>query len=346
MKSTDSSLLIQPSIIQNIDIFLCPVCDGSLKVSVDSHTLECSICNQSFKCEKSIPLLFWPHDWNSNNKDVTSTVKSFYEENPFPNYNEMDSISSFRERAEKSVFAHLLDEQMPYDVKMLEVGCGTGQLSNYLGIVKERNVFGTDMCLNSLRLGNDFREKSNLNNVNFLQMNLFRPVFKPGSFDVVICNGVLHHTGDPFRGLQSILKLVKKRGFIIIGLYNTYGRLITDIRRLIFRFTGNNFKFLDSQLRNKKLSDGKRHSWFMDQYKHPHESKHTIGEVLAWFDKCGVEFVNGIPKTVASETFSPEEELFKVSSRGSWFDHFIVQLSMIFTGSKEGGFFTMIGRKQ
>ena len=51
-------------------------------------------------------------------------------------------------------------------------------------------------------------------------MNLFRPVFKAETFDVVICSGVLHHTSDPLTGFQSISKLVKKGGYIIIGLYN------------------------------------------------------------------------------------------------------------------------------
>ena len=346
MKSTDISSVIQPSIIQNLDIFLCPVCNGAIKVSADRYMLECSVCGQSFKCDSGIPLLFWTHDWSSDKKDVTNIVKSFYEETPFPNYEDVDSISSLREKAEKSVFAHMLDDQLPYNLKILEVGCGTGQLSNFLGIIKERTVFGTDMCLNSLRLGHEFSEKNNLNNVSFLQMNLFRPVFKPDSFDVVICNGVLHHTGDPFRGFQSILKLVKKRGFIIIGLYHTYGRIITDIRRFIFRFFGNSFKFLDPRLRDQSLSNEKRHTWFMDQYKHPHESKHSIGEVLHWFDKCEIEFINSVPKDRAFETFSHQEKLFTANQRGSWFDHFVVQTGMVFSGSKEGGFFTMIGRKK
>ena len=35
-------------------------------------------------------------------------------------------------------------------------------------------------------------------------MNLFKPCFKPEQFDVVLCNGVLHHTADPWGGFQSI----------------------------------------------------------------------------------------------------------------------------------------------
>ncbi|PYM75754.1 MAG: hypothetical protein DME03_10400 [Candidatus Rokuibacteriota bacterium] len=172
------------------------------------------------------------------------------------------------------------------------------------------------------------------------------PAFRPGSFDIVISNGVLHHTGDPRGGFESILRCLKPGGFIVIGLYNTYGRLTTDFRRLVFRLTGDRLTFLDPRLRRVALNEARRRAWFMDQYKHPHESKHTYDEVLRWFDESGVEFVKSIPKCVATERFSPTEELFVASSRGTAADRLLVQLFMLLSGGREGGFFTMIGRKK
>jgi len=84
----------------------------------------------------------------------------------------------------------------------------------------------------------------------------------------------------------------------------------------------------------------------MDQYKNPHESKHTIAEVLRWFDQTGFDFVNSIPKLKAFEAFSEKERLFKPNPKGNWLDHFLVQTRLLFTGSKEGGFFLMIGRRR
>ncbi len=129
-------------------------------------------------------------------------------------------------------------------------------------------------------------------------MNLFRPCFKPASFDLVISNGVLHHTADPFLGLQSISRLVKPGGYLLVGLYHKYGRLATDIRRWVFNATNDRFMFLDRHAVDSRVSAAKRRSWFMDQYKNPHESKHTVGEVLGWLERIGFEFVHAIPKTV------------------------------------------------
>jgi len=328
---------------ENIDIFICPKCKGSLEIK-DSG-IRCLECSAQYPVENGLPLLFCPNEWDNSKEDVTKAIKSFYEKTPFPNYEDCEGAGDLVQKAQTGIFARLLNEQIPFNIRILEAGCGTGQLSNFLGI-GQRYLFGVDMCVNSLKLGQDFRMKNNLERVGFYQMNLFRPIFKEESFPLVICNGVLHHTSDPFGGFNSISKLVKKNGYIIIGLYNKYGRIATDMRRFIFKNFGAKWKFLDSRLMRKDISDIRKHTWFMDQYKNPHESKHTIGEVLHWFDHAGFEFINGVPKVKAFGMFTENEKLFKPNPKGNWLDHFLVQFNLIFTGSREGGFFLMIGRKK
>lgn len=330
-------------LIKHLAIFICPACKGDLRVINDD--IECLKCKKQYKIENNIPLLFWSNEWGSSKKDVTDTIKSFYEKTPFPNYEDSENVGNLVQKAKTGIFARLLDEQIPFNVRVLEVGCGTGQLSNFLGIA-HRYVFGTDICLNSLKLGQNFKTKNDLERVGFYQMNLFKPIFKKESFHVVICNGVLHHTSDPFLGFQSISRLVRKDGYIIIGLYNKYGRLITDFRRLLFKIFGDHFKFLDPHLRKKDVNDVRKFTWFMDQYKNPHESKHTIGEVLKWFKQTGFEFINSIPKAKIFESFSEQEKLFRPNLKGNWFDHFFTQFRLLCTGSKEGGFFLIIGKKK
>ncbi len=344
MPAENTSLAIPLLVSRTIDVFAGPVCAGTLRVSDNSQAMECSSCSQSLESKNGIPLLFWPNEWDSKT-DVTDLVKSFYEQTPFPNYEDVDSKWSLREKAELGVFARLLDGQIPHAAKVLDAGCGTGQLSNFLGLTWGRTVFGADLSLNSLKLGQKFKQENRVDNTAFVQMNLFRPVFKPKSFDLVICSGVLHHTSDPLLAFQSISKLVRNDGHIIVGLYNRLGRIPTDIRRLIFRVSSNHFKLLDSRLRDKGISETRRHTWFMDQYKHPHESKHTIGEVMKWFESMGFEFVNSIPKATAFDSFAPDEQLFATNPRGTWLDHFIVQAGMLLGGGREGGFFLMMGRK-
>jgi ubiquinone/menaquinone biosynthesis C-methylase UbiE len=88
--------------------------------------------------------------------DVTEIVKQFYEKTPFPNYDDLDNERALLEKARAGQFARLLNEQIPYSASVIEVGCGTGQLTNFLSIA-HRSVLGIDVCLNSLRLAHGFR---------------------------------------------------------------------------------------------------------------------------------------------------------------------------------------------
>lgn len=326
----------------NLDIFICPLCCGPLTTGKD--TVTCLSCGKEYQNDDGVYQFYCPREPDSTQKDVTEEVRRFYMDTPFPNYEDIESVSDLIEKARENIFARLLDAQVPYSIRVLEVGCGTGQLSNFLGI-SQRTVFGTDMCLNSLRLAEDFRKRYCLERVGFYQMNLFRPIFKAESFPLVICHGVLHHTSAPFAGFEMLTELVSKGGYIIISLYNKYGRITTDIRRLLFKIFGRRIYFLDPYLNRNDVGQRLKSTWFKDQYMHPHESKHTLGEVLRWFSRKGFIFVNSVPKPSPFQTFSPDENLFKENPAGNVMDHFFVQAAMVFTGYKEGGLFLMIGKK-
>jgi SAM-dependent methyltransferase len=326
-----------------LDLLCCPKCSNAL--SVKNGTLSCAICGVDYEISHNIPLLFCPNDTEESKNDVTKKIKSFYEETPFPNYDDFDDVSSLIMKSRQSIFAKLLDEQIPFESRILECGCGTGQLTNFLSIAY-RTVFGTDMALHSLQLGQEFKETHQLERAHFFQMNLFRPCFKPESFDLVICNGVLHHTSDPFLGLQRISRLVHPGGYIIIGLYHKYGRLVTDTRRMLFNLTKDRLLFLDKKNVDPSSSVAKREAWFKDQYKNPHESKHTIGQALGWLDRVGFKLMKSIPKSKPLESFSASEKLFEPDTAGNYWERILTEIGMIPSGTREGGFFIVIGKKK
>jgi len=324
------------------EILCCPRCRSSL--TIGECDIACSSCGGRFGVEDDIPLLFWPSEWDASKERVAEQVRRFYEETPFPDYDEFDSVGSLMEKARRGLFAHLLDEQVPLGSRVLECGCGTAQLSIFLGIAP-RTVFGTDVCVNSLRLGQEFKERHRLSGVHLLQMNLFRPVFRPGSFDLVICNGVLHHTPDPLLGLKTIASLARPGGYVLVGLYHRFGRVITSARGMLFRLFGQRLAFLDPNLRAPRTSAAKRRAWFNDQYRHPHESRHTIGEVLSWLPHAGLRFVKSIPRTVPFVGFSESEQLFSDEAPGTRLERLVVELGMAFSGSRQGGFFVVVARR-
>ena len=287
--------------------------------------------------------MFAPNQWPEGKIDVTDIVKQFYEETPFPNYDGLDSRDTLRRKARDGVLARMLDEQISPSATVLEVGCGTGQLTNFLGMARCRTVIGADVCMNSLMLAKAFSNQFSIRNAYFVQMNLFKPPFREQGFDVVISNGVLHHTSDCASALRSIARLVKPGGVLIVGLYNWLGRLPTLWRRwLIDRFGGIGM-LLDHRLRQS--GELARHkAWFMDQYKHPHESRHSIDEVLSWFAAAGFDFAMCIP-TVGDTDLTDDVRLFERRSAGRYLDRLSTELEMLLTGGADGGLYVMIGRR-
>jgi SAM-dependent methyltransferase len=325
------------------DIIRCARCHGRLDERSEKE-LACGGCGQRYPVTDGIPQLFVPNDWDHPRPDVTDVVKAFYEETPFPNYDDLDSRESLRKKARLGVFARLLDEQLPPDVTVLEVGCGTGQLTNFLGINWRRRAIGADLCMNSLRLAKEFRDRFAIVNADFVQMNLFRPPFADASMDVVISNGVLHHTSDPEAGFRAIAAKVKPGGYVLVGLYNWLGRLPTLWRRRLIEMFGDRMAALDARLRRGELNIGRQSAWFRDQYQHPHESRHSMDEVLRWFERNGIEFISSIP-SIGDVDFQEDEPIFTSRGPGHRLDRLSSEIEMLLSGGTDGGLFIMIGRR-
>ena len=326
------------------ELLCCPVDGAPLAWDASTGRLVGARACHSFPVEAGIPQLFAPNEWPAGRTDVTDLVKEFYEETPFPNYDGLDTRESLRRKARDGVFARLLDAQIPHDATMLEVGCGTGQLSNFLAMGWGRTVIGADLCMNSLKLAKGFRDRFSINNAHFVQINLFRPPFPAQAFDVVLSNGVLHHTSDCAGAFASIARLVKPGGFIVIGLYNWLARLPTLWRRWLIERLGSVGALLDPRMRGKGEAV-RREAWFMDQYKHPHETKHSIGEVLGWFDAAGFDFMSSVP-TIGDVEFSEETRLFEPHSPRRLLDRLSTEIEMLLSGGTDGGLYIMIGRKR
>ena len=332
--------------LADVERLLASPFDGSpLRWNSQRQVLQDASGSHQFSLDGGIPCLFAPNEWSGEQPDVTELVKQFYEKTPFPNYDDVDSRLSLRQKASASVFARLVDEQLPPAATIFEAGCGTGQFTNFLGMGAGRTVVGGDICMNSLKLAKGFRDRYSINNAHFVQINLFRPPFKPESFDFVISNGVLHHTSEPERGFRAIVEKLKPGGLVAVGLYNWLGRLPTLWQRILIERFGERATLFDRRLWGKKLVHGRWDAWFMDQYRHPHESRHSIDNVMRWFSAAGIQFVNCFP-SIGDTEFTDEDRVFEPRAPGTYLDRLSTQLEMLLTGGADGGLFIMIGRKQ
>lgn len=280
------------------------------------------------------------------NHPTTSVIKQFYEDTPFPNYKINDDKFSILEIGDQNYLMKHLKEFLGHNKKILEVGSGTCQFANYLAINTNNQIVSFDSSFESLKLGYNFAKKNNLENIKFVRGDIFDDIFFEKTFDFIITNGVLHHTGDTKKAFNKVCRLLKKNGHIFVGLYNKYGRLRTIIRKYIFKIFGKKILLLlDPVLRKTpKNSHDKIEAWIKDQYLHPVETLHTFDEVLKWFDEINIEFISSIPQCNPYEIIN--EKPFLKQSKGEVSDRIFSQILMLFNEyGSEGGLFIFVGKK-
>ena len=278
------------------------------------------------------------------NDTNTKKVTEFYKTTPFPNYKEDDNKQTILEKGNKNILARQFKKFIGYQKKILEVGCGTGQLSIFFSINTNNEIVGLDPTIDSLKLAKNFADKNNLKNIELVNADIFDDVLVDNYFDFIWCNGVLHHTKDPYGAFKILIKSLKNQGYVLVGLYNKFGRLRTVIRRYLYKIFGRKLlEKIDPTLRNLKLDDDEKNAWIRDQYIHPIESLHTIDEVLLWFKKNNIEFISSVPSADFDYDYN---DIFNSKSKGTFLTRIFNQFLMIFNSlGSDGGLFVLIGKK-
>jgi len=288
-----------------------------------------------FEAPDGIPNLKLPGDTRSE------VVRHFYERAPFPDYPPGASLSWLRARAERSEFARLIDRAIPGDARVVEIGCGTGQMSLYLAR-GDRIVIGADLTRASLRLAVEAARRFQIEEVQFIETDLHDPGLRAGAFDVVYSSGVLHHTPDPSAAFARIVRLARPGGMIVLGMYNAFARIPLRARRFVARLSGYRFVPCDPVLRDRESEPARRKAWLRDQYQHPEEHRHTLTEIQRWFGRNGVEYLRAYPSAMLCEESG---ELFTSASDNWRLEGWLAQIGWIGALWHEGGLFVTVGRR-
>jgi 2-polyprenyl-3-methyl-5-hydroxy-6-metoxy-1,4-benzoquinol methylase len=312
------------------ELLACPACAGSLAAD-----WSCGRCGARFEAPDDVPNLRLGGD------DRTEAVRRFYERAPFPAYPPRDSLQALHARAGRSAFARLLDEAIPGDARIVDIGCGTGQMSLYLARA-DRLVVGADLARAALVAAAAMARRFGLDRVQFVETDLRQPGLKAGAFDVVYSAGVVHHTPDPRASFGRLARLARPGGTIVLGVYNAFARIPLRLRRLIARLSGFRLIPFDPVLRDRNGEPSRREAWLRDQYQHPEEHRHTLAEVQRWFAENGVEYLRAYPSALLGDD---RDELFARAGDNWRVEGWLAQLSWIPALGHEGGLFFTVGRR-
>lgn len=118
--------------------------------------------------------------------------------------------------------------------KIIEIGCGYGQILYLLKTRGFKNLTGLDLNKQAI----SFIKKEFKFIKAFYGSALKIDIKK--KYDIVLCNGVLHHTNSLKKGIKEIKKISKNNGKIVLGIYlfknSLFDFFVKTLRILSFIF--------------------------------------------------------------------------------------------------------------
>lgn len=112
--------------------------------------------------------------------------------------------------------AKVIEQQYNGKVKILDIGCGGGLLTNSLAKLGHE-VFGVDLSLPSLKVA---AEKDATKSVVYKEASAYEIPFLEGDFDVVCAMDLLEHVEDPKKVISEASRLLKKGGLFFFHTFN------------------------------------------------------------------------------------------------------------------------------
>jgi SAM-dependent methyltransferase len=201
--------------------------------------------------------------------------------------------------------------------RVLDAGCGHGRYLRAFAALGA-DVVGLDVNLTPGALA----AARSTPRVHLVEGSVLEPPFAAASFDLVFCDGVLHHTSGPAAGYQALARLVRPGGALYVWLYPREGRareaLFGAARAVTTRLPGGVVRWLAFVLAPLTLLvrsySGTRfgratwaecaqvvHDWIAP----PLQSHHDAAEVSAWARAAGLGDLEVLPVPTGLTAWRP-----------------------------------------
>jgi 2-polyprenyl-3-methyl-5-hydroxy-6-metoxy-1,4-benzoquinol methylase len=199
---------------------------------------------------------------------VTEAIKEFYSRINFPGRYTWEDLKFYKEQGIHNIYLKEIDAVMSDGIDVLDVGCGTGLVSNIFADKYKCNITAVDFS-DSIDYARKFAKDNRVKNVQWVKEDFLKFETKK-QYDVIICCGVLHHIPEYEQALDKMKSLLKPNGRLVLAVYNKYGKIL---KRLV------NINYNSDIL-------------YQDQENNPFELSFTHAQVLTMCDNLVFHSVN------------------------------------------------------
>jgi len=159
-------------------------------------------------------------------------IKTFYDTIRFPGPYSFESFEVYREEI-INPYINLIDIYTSKISNLLDVGCGTGFITNFLAQrYQNLEIQGLDFS-ESIAYAAHFAKEHNLQS-QFIRQN-FLEFDSDKKYQLVLCQGVLHHIPEFNKALDKLKYITEPNGYLILGLYHPFGKLLKKFFNLKYK---------------------------------------------------------------------------------------------------------------
>lgn len=242
--------------------------------------------------------------------DVSDLVARQYEAYAYPApITDLDAQigAGYFELGDPKHYAPLIwpEGQPKQRMRILSAGCGTVQAAYLAHAHPEHEVIGVDLSSASLAHQRFLQERHRLDNLRLFQGDLRDVARVGGSFDHIVCSGVLHHLADPDAGLAALADVLAPRGTLLLMVYGATARagvyMVQDaLRRLQVPQTAAGVAFarrLVAQLPAHHYAQWyvgaaaelEHDAAFVDTFLHPQDRAYTVPQLMDFVGRHGLK---------------------------------------------------------
>lgn len=215
----------QDFIQEIIETCVCPSCHAEM-LQRNNH-LFCQNCNQEYQLIAGIPDFLHENGVNDKIHELSTIYDNKSEKhNLSPKSCGYGSDTAHLSRL--NILKKWLDYGQTREKRVLDVGCGIGLMTQQL--TDANHVWGVDVSIGLLQLA---RAKG----IRALAASADLLPFEDGSFDIVLCVGVIPYYEKPDKIFSEIRRVIKPGGRIVITS-TTDSLLIKTVRCLKTLFGG------------------------------------------------------------------------------------------------------------